>query len=382
MVELAVKKTVFIVESNLLLQQRIAALVQQIEGLEVVGSTEHVLPNFPDIHDCGPQIILLDMLPLRKQWKETLTSLCQTMPQSIVLCMNDVWLPEDISHVLATGVSACLTKPFGRDELVEVLKAVYKEKQALADSKRGKVIALFSPKGGYGKSSIAVNMAIGLAEETGKRVGMVDANFQFGDLAVFCDVTPEASAYEATRDLNYLTPAALDKYFTSYTEDVKVLAAPVRPEQGDLIGGAQITGVLAMARELYPYLIVDTPAGFTEVSMAIMQEADIVYVLCAVNSGLEVEHLRRSLDYFQELGYRPEKLRVVINRVSQRSLAVLREMEKQLGHPVVTLLPNDFKLAVAASNQGRPMIAAWPESGLVRGIMDVVKNVVHFETER
>ena len=129
-----------------------------------------------------------------------------------------------------------------------------------------------------------------------------------------------------------------------------------------------------MTKELFSYVVVDTPSGFNDISLAITQAADVVYVLCAVNTGLELKHLRRSLEYFYELGYDPDKLRVVINRAPQRSLGALRAIEEQLGHPVVTLLPNDFNLAVTASNQGEPMIAVNPEAGLVRGIMDLVRN--------
>ena len=129
-----------------------------------------------------------------------------------------------------------------------------------------------------------------------------------------------------------------------------------------------------MTKELFSYVVVDTPSGFNDISLAITQAADVVYVLCAVNTGLELKHLRRSLEYFHELGYDPDKLRVVINRAPQRSLGALRAIEEQLGHPVVTLLPNDFNLAVTASNQGEPMIAVNPEAGLVRGIMDLVRN--------
>ncbi|HEY3426770.1 MAG TPA: P-loop NTPase [Negativicutes bacterium] len=371
---------VFIVEENKLLQQRTVAIVRQTTNLEVVGIADNLAQGFDAVLAVQPAVVLLDVVPVRKNIEPLITKLCQAVPQAIVICMNDRWHEEEAQRILAAGASAYLMKPFGKEELVDALAAIYQEQKAVSQQKDGKIIAFFTPKGGYGKSSLVVNMAIGLAEETGEKVGIVDANFQFGDIAVFCNVTPTASVFEAARDLAHLTPVLLNNYFMGFTPAIKVLAAPLRPEQGDLITSEQIKATLTMAQQLFSYIVVDTPSGFNDISLAVTKAADIVYVLCAMNTGLELDHLKRSLDYFKELGYAPDKLKVIINRVPRRSLAALRAVEEQINHPVVTLLPNDFDLAVTASNQGRPMIAVGPESGLVRGVMDIVKNTVAYDS--
>jgi pilus assembly protein CpaE len=370
---------VFIVEENTMLQRRAAAIVRKTPNWEVIGSAVDLAQGFEAMQAAQPSVVLLDVAATGNHTEPLVKKLCQAVPCSVVICMSDRWQEDEVRSMLAAGAAAYLVKPFAKEELLEALAAVYKEQAAAARQRRGKMIAFFTPKGGYGKSSLVVNTAIGLAEETGNPVGMVDANFQFGDLAVFCNVTPTVSVFEAVRDLSYLTPVSLSNYFTGYTPAVKLLAAPLRPEQGDLITGEQIAAALHMAQQLFPYIVVDTPSGFNDISLAVTRAADLVYVLCALNTGLELEHLRRSLDYFKEMGYDSDRLKVVVNRARQRSLAALREVEAKIKHPVVTLLPNDFSLAVAASNQGCPMIAMGPESGLVRGIMDVVKNTVAYD---
>lgn len=372
---------VVIVEENKLLQQRMIAMVQQIANLEIVGIKDNLSQGFHSVQILQPAVVLLDVVPIRENRESFITKICKAVPQAIVICINGHWDEAESDGILAAGASACLVKPFAKDELVDALAAIYTEQSAAVRQKKGKIIAFFTSKGGYGKSSLVVNTAIGLAEETGKQVGIIDANFQFGDIAVFCNVTPTASVFEAVRDLTYLTPVSLSNYFTRYTPAIKLLAAPPRPEQGDLITGEQITATLKMVQQVFPYVVVDTPSGFSDISLAVTKAADIVYVLCALNTGLELDHLRRSLDYFKEIGYAPDKLKVIINRVHQRSLAALRTVEEKINHPVVTLLPNDFNLAVTASNQGRSMMAMGPESGLVRGVIDIVKNTVAFESQ-
>ena len=368
------KKTVYIIENDVILQRRIAALVRQSDFLEVVGTRDLLPAETAELQRAAPDVLILDATQRNLKWPQEIGRLRQALPQTLIVCTHHAWREEAVQSLLECGVASCLVKPFDKAELLELLTCLFASAAAEAQKKQGKLVAFFSPKGGYGKSSLVVNMALGLAAETGRAVSMIDANFQFGDLAVFCNVTPEASVYEAARDLAQLTPQALGSYFTPYKDAVKLLAAPLRPEQGDLISSEQIAGVSQMTKELFSYVVVDAPSGFNDISLAITQAADVVYVLCAVNTGLELKHLRRSLEYFHELGYDPDKLRVVINRAPQRSLGALRAIEEQLGHPVVTLLPNDFNLAVTASNQGEPMIAVNPEAGLVRGIMDLVRN--------
>lgn len=369
---------VFIIEENSLLRQRTAAFIMQTVGLEVAGMSDNLAQGVEDVKTLQPAVILLDVTTVKKKMQPLITKLCHDQPRTMVVCMKESWNEEEVKEVLAAGACGYLFKPFAKEQLVKVLTGAYRQKTK-TQQQNGKVIALFTPKGSYGKSTLIVNAAIGLSQESGKKVGIVDANLQFGDIAVFLNITPRISIFEAARDLSCLTPGTLSNYFTVYNPHIKLLAAPLKPEQGDLLTGGQIAATVKMAQQLFPYIIVDTPAGFNDISLSVTEAADLVYVVCAINTGLELNHLRRCLDYFKELGYGQEKIRVLINRVPQRSLWALRTMEKKINYPIVTLLPNDFNLAVTASNQGLPMMAVEQKSGLVRGLLDMVKNIMSYD---
>ncbi len=238
-----------------------------------------------------------------------------------------------------------------------------------------KKIALFSPKSGCGKTTLAVNMAYGLAEASGSAVAIMDSNVSFGDVALFCNGYPKATIIEAARDLAHLSPSTLGAYLTAGGPLIRLLASPARPEMAELIKRHHILELMELLSAAFPYVVVDTEPGFHDLSLAACEGADTIYIIAAFNSSLGLHHVRRSLDAFRCFGYPEQKLKVVISRVP-RDVGRLEWLENELAYPVTALLPNDFRLVAKAVNTGVPLLATDRMSALGKGIGDVVRDSI------
>lgn len=238
---------------------------------------------------------------------------------------------------------------------------------------RGKKIALFSPKSGCGKTTLAVNMAYGLAQVIGSPVVIMDSNISFGDVALFCNTYPKTTIIEAARNLPQLSPSTLGAYLTASGPSLRILASPAKPEMTELVSGHHITSLMGLLGTVFPYVVVDTEPGFHELSLAACEGADIVYIVVAFNTSLGLEHVRRSLTAFRALGYSDKNCKLVISRVP-RDIGRLEWLENELSYPVTALLPNDFRLVANAVNTGQPLLATDPASALGKGINDVVRD--------
>lgn len=365
------------------MQERIAATIGMLSGYKMVGIASSIVEAGNKIGAQKPDIILLDVGDQLQNISSGIAVVQRAIPEGAIIATSKRWDEGEARQALQAGAKGYLAKPFSGKELTDAVAAMGRSflRNQSEHGLQGKIISVFSPKGGHGVSSLTLNVAVGLAEETDGPVGIIDANLQFGDMAIFCNLSPASSIFEVTRDLNYLSPLSMGTYFTEYNHNIRVLAAPLRPEQADLVRGESVTRILEMARSLFAYVIVDTPPGFNEISLAIADAADLVYVVCALNTGREVVHAHKCLEFFKRLGYSQNKVRMVFNRAQRRDLATLNSLEKELSYPVTTLLTNDFNLAVTAANRGQSMIAIDPTAELVRGYLDIVRDITLEEIE-
>ena len=364
------RKTVLLAEPEGVLRESMAAVISSMTEFQIVAQAMDVEEAFLKIAVKRPEIVILSV-DLGKKGVKSLKSIIGEMSTAIVLCTEDSWTEETVAQVMNAGASGYLTKHFTASEFLKTVVAA-------EEGSKGKIITLFSPHSGCGKTTLTANLAFGLAQLTKTKVGIIDANLSFGDLALFFNVYPTSTIIEAARDLQYLSQATFGAYLTNCSETIKLLASPSKPEKAELIHGEDMAKLLAVMQRSFPYVIVDTETGFNEVSLAACDAADTVYIVAAFNSSVGIEHMSSALDTFRSLGYPENKLKVVFSRVS-RDIDNLDNLEHRIVYPVTALLPNDFRLVADAINKGVPLLSNHPDSALAKGIMDVIRDVIGTE---
>jgi pilus assembly protein CpaE len=246
---------------------------------------------------------------------------------------------------------------------------------------RGRVMAVFSTKGGVGKSTIATNLAISLARVSRRRVAVLDLDLEFGCQAALMGIQPSASIVDVTmldRDnLGEVADKVLER--TPYA-GVRLLAAPPSPELAGTLQGEDGHGLVAALiealRASYQYILVDLAGGLGELNLVVLEHADLTLLVTTPdipalqNTGKCLDMLVDRLDFAQD------SVRLVLNRANAALGLPVADIPRQLGFPVSFRLPSDGKTAVWAANTGFPFAARRSRSPLALGVVAMARQLV------
>jgi pilus assembly protein CpaE len=285
---------------------------------------------------------------------------------------------EYLRKAMIAGAKDYLTKPFSGNELLQAIKQVYATEQNRRkvvafepkSAEPGKIITIFSTKGGVGKTTIASNLAVALNQTTGTRVGLVDADLQFGDIALFLNLLPRVTIAELVRDIDSLDDKLLDSYLTSYADGVRVLAAPLRPEQAEVVTGPHMTAILKAMRAAYKYVIVDTTPAFNEAMLAALDISDMVLVVAAMDLPT-IKNVKLCLEIMDSLDYPQNKVHLVLNRAQSDGGMDISEAEDSLRRTFAATLPSDGKTVVSSVNRGIPFVTTNPNTPVSQSIFNL-----------
>ena len=296
-----------------------------------------------------------------------------SMARIPVLCISQSDDVEDRIRFLEAGADDVMAKPFDGRELearVEALLLRFQRSrdltpvQALDPTQKQarRMVTCFSPKGGVGTTTIAVNMAVAVAERRPDRTLLVDLSRQFGAVATHLNLTVQQTLADVARD-NQATrePELLRSYTTRHESGLHVLPAAGTPELAALIQGDQIDLILETAREAYDSVVVDAGSHLDDVTMSALEHADAVIVTVYGEMGaLKAVHLL--LDVLAEQGSVPAKTTFVLNNVFAKEGLKMRAIEGALATPVAAELPYDPFVYLKAVNEGIPVVRGAPRS--------------------
>jgi pilus assembly protein CpaE len=241
---------------------------------------------------------------------------------------------------------------------------------AAATSRPGAVprqtVAVFGPKGGVGRSTIAVNLAVGLAQLYGQRVALLDADLWFGDVAVLLDLPREPSITDLVGFGEYLDVDLLRRVLHPHPTGVRVLCAPSQPALVETIPAALPARVARVCRTAFDCVVVDTGASLDEYVVEVLDVADRILLVTTPELG-SLRSCREVVNLAPTLGWR-DKLRLVVNRANVG--VDLSQVEQTLGLPVTASIVSAQAQAVAAANLGKPMLVLDP-TGTARVTRDL-----------
>ncbi|MBC8028934.1 MAG: AAA family ATPase [Pyrinomonadaceae bacterium] len=254
---------------------------------------------------------------------------------------------------LRAGAREFLRLPASADELKTVLDRVsdFCSVQVEAPKKKGRMIAVFSSKGGCGTSFVATN----LAACSEARTVLVDLNLQAGDLPLFLGVDPKYSFADMAENRTRLDEALVKSFVTPYSSNLSLLAAPKEADAADEIEPEHVFDVLQRLRESYEYVVLDPQHTFDSITLAALDQSDEIVLVLTLDIPA-IRSTQRALEIFDRLGYPRKKIRIVVNRWSKQIDLDLRQVEKFLGEPVVGFIPSDYQTAVTSINLGQPLV--------------------------
>ena len=245
-------------------------------------------------------------------------------------------------------------------------------------SRRGRIVTVFSPKGGTGKTVTATNLACTFAKYEGKNTLLLDLDLQFGDAAIMLGLEPEKTIYDLVVAPGELDSEKLAGYTTRHPSGLDILPAPLRPEDAELVTEAKLARLLEVARESYDVIVVDTSPFFHGPMLATLDRTDELLLVC----GLDVptlKNVRLSLQTLELLAFPQNRIRVVLNRANSKVGMKPGEVEGALEVKVRFELPSDGKVPLAV-NRGTPIVLADDKADFSRAMREMAKGLSPVET--
>ena len=362
--------------------------------IDVVGSAASGAEAIEQAGRLQPDVVLMDINMPGMDGITATEKLAAEVPTAAVIMMSVQGEADYLRRSMLAGAREFLVKPFSSDELTASIRQVYARERDKAsrfviaaagpsassrsaqDADPGIVVALFSPKGGVGRTTVAVNMAIAAATELGKKVVLVDGSFQFGDVGVLMNLNPKnKSIADLVPELEAGgEPESLDTFVINHSAGVGVLLAPPSPEMAELITPGGIKRVLERLRETNDLVIVDCSSYFNDTTLAILDVADVILTMLTLEIT-SIKNMRQFLEVADQLGYEPGKLRLVLNRADSTLGIRVSDVEHSIGRKVDHSIVSDGRSVVYALNRGVPFFLSNREAQVSQDILRLAVSV-------
>ena len=370
---------------------RLIGLEREIDVVGTAGSGEEAIQQAMDLR---PDVIVMDINMPGMDGIAASEIIAQRLPFSPIIMMSVHGEAEHLKRAMNAGAREFLVKPFSGDEFATSIKRVHERELARREQlqespvvagsstpvatenvEEHQVVAVFSPKGGAGRTTLATNLALALRQETNQRVALVDANLQFGDVGVLLNLNPKNRSVldaveggEPDRDI-------IESVIVDHSTGIRVLLAPPSPEGADLVTAAYLRKIVEMLKESHDWVIVDLPSGLNDHTLGVLDAADQILVVAALEITT-IKNVRLFLEVADQLDYERSKIRLVINRSDASQGIRIGDVEASIRRPIDGTIVSDGRLAVLAVNRGVPFVVSHPESPLSRDVVKLARTLV------
>ena len=319
-----------------------------------------------------------------------------TFPATSIIMMSVQGEADYLRRSMLAGAREFLVKPFSSDELTASIRQVHvREKQKRGrmvvpanagagagdgggDKKSGKIVTLFAPKGGVGRTTLAVNLAVAMAGEQRQAVTLVDGSFQFGDVGVLLNLNPKnKSVIDVVADPSATDEDLVDTTLINHSTGIKVLLAPPSPEMAELITVDQIRRIMGRLRETNDFTVVDLWPHFNDVSLALLDMSDVILTILTLEIT-NIKNIRLFLEVAEQLGY-GDRLKLVLNRADSAFGIRVADVENSVGRKIDHQVVSDGRTVVYALNRGVPFVWSNSQAPVSEDILKISRALVSGE---
>jgi pilus assembly protein CpaE len=322
--------------------------------VRVIAASDNSEQVYTDVVRWKPAAVIINLgAEAEPDWTlcRQISAVC---PETVIICASPNTSPDLILESLRAGAREFLRLPIIPEELRTVVNRVSEMGgvETKVSRKRGRVIALFSNKGGCGTSFLAANLAMAL----GSRTVLVDLNLQACSQDLFFGVRPKFSIVDLVQNRSRLDDRLLAGFLVECSPNLSLLAAPLEAEAAEDVRSENVVEVIDLLRERFDFVVLDLPHTFDSNTIAALDDADEILLVLTLDI-LAARAAQKSLAIFGRLGYSNSKVRLILNRWSKQSDLELRHVERFLGERITSFVSDDYATVVNSVNLGKPLIA-------------------------
>jgi pilus assembly protein CpaE len=389
------KIKVLIVDDISETRENVRKLLQFESDVEVVGVARTGKEAIQSSQELQPDVILMD-INMPDMDGITATEAVRAKQPAVQVVILSVQSDQNyMRRAMLAGARDFLTKPPMGDELISAIRRAgamaqtekLKTTQAQAIpamgavsganfnyGPKGKIVTIYSPKGGVGCTTIAVNLALTLNNDD-TRVALVDANLQFGDVAVFVNEQGKNTIADLAPRAEELDPEIVEEVMLKHAASgLHILAGPSRPEYAEKVTSGQLSKVLEYLQHMYSYVVVDTSPYLTDNILSVIDISDVI-VLVTSQDIPSIKNCRLFLDLLQTMGVERDRILFVMNRFDKRINITPERVAENLKQEVASIIPLDEQVVTKAVNRGVPFVLDGRNQPAARGILSLAESV-------
>jgi pilus assembly protein CpaE len=394
------KIRVLIVDDLPTTRESVSKLLQFEAGVELVAEAGTGLEAIAMVEKHKPDVVLMDINMPDMDGITASQKITKAFPRTQVIMMSVQSETDYMRRAMLAGARDFLTKPFSLDELLTAIREAHERQQATpqaapptmaageddyvadwfptddrAPRSGGRVVMIYSPKGGSGCSMIAVNTALGLARGRHETI-IIDGSLQFGDVGLLLNLKSPTSIVDIVERMEDMDDQLLSSLLTMHPSGLKALLSPPSPEMAEMARPEHIKVVVALLRPIFKFIIIDAPSRLDDMTLMMMDVADEIWLVTQPNLA-GIKNASRFFDLAQALEYDLDKLKLVVNGVMAKQGIALTDISRALKQPIMHSIPRDATAVESAMNQGKPIL----ESGGNRPIVQSLQQLVALLTE-
>ncbi len=371
--------TVVIIDSNTESLNRTVKYIKSLgEQASLEGATSSFESGFELIHKRRPMCVIMAIDDAEHDVAlERIKTILIRFPRVSIYTICEDRSADTILKYMRAGVTEYLLKPLADLDLTSALQKLGRLWLSRApEAEDGKIITLFSPKGGVGVTTIAINLAVNIHDITNKPTILVDLDLNAGDVTTFLNLKAAYTMSDATSNINKLDKSFLQGVITRHESGIYVLADPQKVEEGASISATDVRKVLTLLRSMFKYIILDTEPALNERTRTAIEMSNMLFMVF-IMSLPGIRNMQRYLTYLDSSGALKDKIRLLVNRRLRKDDIRPEDAEKVLERPIFWSIPNEYDTVMACLNKGVPVGSFEPKSRLNQSIRELASNTIN-----
>jgi pilus assembly protein CpaE len=368
--------SVVLIDSDTDLSNNIAKYIKNLgDNVILEGTATTFESGFEIIHKKKPMVVIMEVGENVGLSIERISHILGRFPQISIFATSADKSSETILKVMRAGATEYFLRPVSETDLsfaLQKLGRLWLIKTA-PEEQVGRIITVFSPKGGVGVTTLSINLATSIYEITMKPTILIDLDLNAGDVTTFLNMKASYTVSDVTTNISRLDKSFLQGVIQKHSSGISVLAEPKRVEEGISISAGEIKKVLGLLKTMYDYIIIDTETLLDRTTTAI-EMADMV-LLVFVMSLPSITNIQRYLKFFEKKGFGMDKMKLTANRYLKKGDIKVEDAEKALNFPIHWSIPNEYDTVISCLNRGVPLNVGAPKSELNQNIKELAKSI-------
>ena len=310
----------------------------------------------------------------------------RTFPDKSVIMMERQLQEETMRKAIFAGAKDVLIYPFTPAKLIDAVYRSFQSEQKKQTIERnraprgrrkqynGQILTVFSTKGGVGKTFVAANLAVALAQQSKGKVVLLDLDLDFGNAALALNIVPRYTISDVINEIRSLDQDLLESYLVPHRSGIKILPANAQPQIAEFISAEHVEIILKVLQQAYDYVVVDMPARFYDPVNPAFQHANTLFLVTTPEVST-IRNVKAALVALNDLNYPKAKIKLILNKADSRGEIKPKDVETTMNHELFSVLPADYRLSSSSLNKGIPVVMLYPRAKISRSMHDLALQI-------